>query len=58
MEQCPSSEADQFSVSQEIPSIIKPEDSLAHAQVPATCLYPDPVQFSPYTHIPIPETPP
>jgi hypothetical protein len=27
------------------------ESSLAHSQVPATCLYPEPAQSSPYPHI-------
>jgi hypothetical protein len=28
---------------------MEPEGSLAHSQVPATCLYPEPVQSSPST---------
>ena len=44
MQQTPSWEANQFSASQEIPRI-----SLLHAQVPATCPYPEPAQSSPYT---------
>jgi hypothetical protein len=32
--------------------------SLPHSQKPATWLYPEPAQFSPYPHIPLPEDPP
>ena len=31
------------------------ESSLPHAQVPATCPYPEPALSSPYPHIPLPE---
>jgi hypothetical protein len=34
---------------------MKPKGSLPHSQVPATCLYPEPAQSSPYPHIPLPE---
>jgi hypothetical protein len=34
---------------------MEPEGSLPHSQVPATCLYPEPAQSSPYPHIPLPE---
>jgi hypothetical protein len=30
------------------------EGSLPHSQMPATCLYPEPDRFSPYSHIPLP----
>jgi hypothetical protein len=33
------------------------EGSLPHSQVPATCLYPEPAQFSPYPHILLLEDP-
>jgi hypothetical protein len=36
---------------------MEPEGSLPHSQVPATCLYPEPAQSSPYPHIPLPEVP-
>jgi hypothetical protein len=36
---------------------MEPKDSLTHLKVPATCLYPEPAQSSPYTHIPLPEDP-
>jgi hypothetical protein len=36
---------------------MEPEGSLPHSQVPATCLYPEPAQSSPYPHIPLPEHP-
>jgi hypothetical protein len=36
---------------------MEPEGSLPHSQVPATRLYPEPAQPSPYPHIPIPENP-
>jgi hypothetical protein len=43
MEQSPSSEANQFSASQEIPHIfLEPEGSLPYSQVPANCPYPEP----------------
>jgi hypothetical protein len=32
---------------------MEPEGSLPHSQVPATCLYPEPAQSSPYPHIPL-----
>jgi hypothetical protein len=32
---------------------MEPEGSLPHSQVPATCLYPEPAQSSPYSHIQI-----
>ena len=37
---------------------MKPEGSLPHSQVPATCPYPEPARSSPYSHIPLPEYPP
>jgi hypothetical protein len=37
---------------------MEPEGSLPHSQVPATCLYPEPAQSNPYSHIPLPEDPP
>jgi hypothetical protein len=30
---------------------MEPEGSLPHSQVPATCLYPEPAQSSPYPHL-------
>jgi hypothetical protein len=51
MEHSPYWEANRFAASQE------PEGSLPHSQVPATCLYPEPAQSSPYPHIPLPEDP-
>jgi hypothetical protein len=30
---------------------MEPEGSLPHSQMPATCLYPEPAQSSPYPHI-------
>ena len=58
MVQSPSWEANWFAASQEIPRISrKPEGSLPHSQVSATCLYPGPAQSSPYTYIPPPGDP-
>jgi hypothetical protein len=52
MDQSPSWEASWFSARQEIPRILwKPEDSLPHSQVPATCSYPEPARSNPYPHI-------
>jgi len=34
-----------------------PESSLPHSQVPATCPYPQPARFIPYSHISLPEDP-
>jgi hypothetical protein len=34
---------------------MEPEGSFPRSQVPATCLYPEPAQSSPYLHIPLPE---
>jgi hypothetical protein len=34
---------------------MEPEGPLPHSQLPATCLYPEPTQPSPYPHIPLPE---
>jgi hypothetical protein len=34
---------------------MKPEGSLPHSQVPATCPYPETVRSSPHPHIPLPE---
>ena len=34
---------------------MEPEGSLPESQVPAACPYPEPVQSSPYPHIPLPE---
>jgi hypothetical protein len=36
---------------------MKPEGSLPHSQVPATCPYPEPARSSPYPHIQVPEDP-
>jgi hypothetical protein len=36
---------------------MKPEGSLPHSQVHATCLYPEPVRYSPYPYVPLPEDP-
>ena len=55
--QSPSWEANWFAASQEIPRILRNEGSLPHSQATATCLYPGPAQFSPYTHIPPPGDP-
>ena len=58
MEQSPSSEANWFSASQEIPRIFMvPQGSLTHSQLPATCPYPEPARSSQYPHIPLPEDP-
>jgi len=58
MQQSPSSEANRFSATQEIPRIfLEPESSLPHSQAPATCSYPEPARSSPYPHIPLPENP-
>jgi len=37
---------------------MKPEGSLPHSQVPATCPYPEPDRPSPCTHIPLTEDSP
>jgi hypothetical protein len=37
---------------------MEPEGSLPHSQVPATCLYSEPVQSNPYPHSLFPEDPP
>jgi hypothetical protein len=34
---------------------MEPEGSLLHSLLPATCLYPETAQPSPYPHIPLPE---
>jgi hypothetical protein len=39
------------------PHFMEPEGSLPHSQVPATCLYPEPTQSSPYPHILLLEDP-
>jgi hypothetical protein len=58
MEQSPSWEPNSFSASQDVPRIIiKPECSLPHSKVPATCPYPEPGLSSPYPHISLPEGP-
>jgi len=36
---------------------MKPEISLPHSQVPATCPYPEPDRSSPRPHIPLTEDP-
>ena len=41
IKQSPSSEANRFPASQEIPHFMELEDPLRHSQVPATCPYPD-----------------
>jgi hypothetical protein len=45
----PSWEANWFAASQEIPRILFSGVSLPHSQVPATCPYPEPAQWSSYT---------
>jgi hypothetical protein len=58
MEQSPSSEANRFSASQEIPPhFIEPEGSLLQSQVLATCPYPKPARSRPYPNIPLPVDP-
>ena len=58
MVQSPSSEANWFAASQDIPRIfMEPEGSLLHSQASATCPYPGPAQSSPHTHIPPPGDP-
>jgi len=57
IQQSPSWEANRFSASQEIPRILGNKGSLPHSQVPATCLYPEPVRSSPYPHTLLPEDP-
>ena len=58
MEQSPSSGANWFAASQEIPHIfMEPKGSLPHSQESATCPYPGPAQSSPHTHIPPPGDP-
>ena len=37
------------------PHFMEPEDSLRHSKVTATCLYPEPALFSPYSYNPFPE---
>jgi len=54
----PSSEANQFSTSQEISShFMVPKGSILHSQVLTPCTYIEPAQSSPYPHIPLPEEP-
>jgi len=36
---------------------MEPKGSLPHSQVPVNFPYPEPAQFSPYPHIPLPEDP-
>ena len=36
---------------------MKPEGSLLHSHVPATCPYPDPARYSPCPQFPLPEDP-
>jgi hypothetical protein len=36
---------------------MEPESLLSRSQMPATCLYPEPAQVSPYLHIQLPEDP-
>jgi len=58
MVQSPSSEANWFAASEEIPRIfMEPEGSLPHSQASATCPNPVPAQSSPHTHIPPPGDP-
>jgi hypothetical protein len=57
MEQSPSWEANRFAASQIPQHFMEPEGSLPHSQVPATCLYSEPAQSSPYPHIPLHEDP-
>jgi len=42
------------SKSRNSPRFMEPKGSLPHSQVHVTCLYPEPVQSSPHTHIPLP----
>jgi len=46
-----------FQLVKKFPAFLEPECSLPHSQVPATCHYPGPTQFSPCHHIPHPEDP-
>jgi len=39
------------------PAITESEGPLPHSHVPATCPYPDPARFSPYSHNPLPKNP-
>ena len=58
MVQSPSSEANWFAASQEIPRIfMELEGSLPHSQASATCSCPGPAQCSPHTHIQPPGDP-
>jgi len=58
MVQSPSSEANWFAASQEIPRISRnPEGSLPQSQASTTLPYPGPAQSSPNTHIPPPGDP-
>jgi hypothetical protein len=58
MEHSPFCEANQFSASQEIPPyFMEPESSLPYSHVTATSPYSEPAQFSPCTHMPLPEGP-
>jgi hypothetical protein len=58
MEQSPSSKADWFAASQEIPPrFMEPEGFPPHSQAPATYPYPEPAQSSPHAHIPLLEDP-
>jgi hypothetical protein len=56
MEQLLSWEANWFAASQETPRVLW-NPKVPHSQAPATCLYPEPAQSSPHTHIPLLEYP-
>jgi len=43
--------------SRNAPHFMEHEGSLPQSQIPATCLYPEPVRSNPYPHIPLPEDP-
>jgi hypothetical protein len=58
MEQSPSSEANRFVASREIPRIfMEPERSLPYSQVPTTCPYPEPTPSSPHHPLQLSEDP-
>jgi hypothetical protein len=48
MQQCPSWEADSRSVSQEIPRLMEPKDSVPCSQEPATGPCPEPDESTPH----------
>jgi hypothetical protein len=57
MEHSPSWEANRCVASQDIPRVLLNPKVHYRTQVPAISLYPEPAQFSPYPHIPLPEDP-